>query len=389
MLADRLGDLLAAQSAARIDQATPHAWEPGITYRPDGSAVVTSGPVEATRAPESVLADLGVAVPPTSHARLVEARYDPLAWSRDGQGQQATTQPVVRLRWVIEPAVQHIPVDDLLAAIGKKRPTPSPATGQGCFVVAVADTQLGDGETEAVVDRVQQATFRALDRLKILRKRHAVNQVCLTWLGDCIQGTVTAAPRERNDLSLVDMIRVYRRLLLWQVQQFADNHVTVAVVPGNHDQVARAGRAEVYPSDKSWAVEGAVQVADALALAGRFEHVQFVHPAPNQSTITIDLAGTVVGLAHGHQWRGPASAIHKWWAGQSHGRTGVGAADVLLTGHRHHFYAETAGLNRLAVVAPPMVSASHYWTDAHGDQTHPGLLTMMVGGGTWWGLEIL
>jgi hypothetical protein len=52
-------------------------------------------------------------------------------------------------------------------------------------------------------------------------------------------------------------------------------------------------------------------------------------------------------------------------------------------------YAEVAGGNRLALVCPPLVSSSSYWTESAGDDTAPGLVTMLIGQGSWSGLEIL
>jgi len=40
-------------------------------------------------------------------------------------------------------------------------------------------------------------------------------------------------------------------------------------------------------------------------------------------------------------------------------------------------------------VCPPLVSSSSYWTEAAGDDTAPGLVTMLIGQGSWSGLEIL
>lgn len=384
-LGERLDALTAIQTGHQVAGGVVHGWEAGIRYDPTGAATVTSGPLPADHDSDGVLASMGVVVPEGFRARLVEVRHDPAAWTRAGQGLDAVTVPVVRCRWVIEPCRDGVALDDLLSVLeGKDPPQPVEVPSGRSLVVVVADTQLGDGRTAEVVDRFAALNARALEYATELLHEQRIHDVVLAWVGDCIQGTVTAAPAARNDLSLVEMLRVYRRLMLHQVTAFADLMPTrVAVVPGNHDQVAREGRAESFPSDQSWAVEGAVQVADALEVAGRYAHVQFVLPRPGHSTLALDVDGTVVGLAHGHQWRGPAAGIHKWWSGQSHGRTAVGAADILVTGHRHHFFAEVAGSNRLAVVAPAMVTGDAYWRDGFGDASAPGMLGFVAGAGSW------
>lgn len=384
-IGDRLEALTAVQTGSQVGGGQVHGWEPGIRYEASGSATVTSGPIPAGSEYDAVLAGMGVMIPDGFRARLLEVRHDPAAWTRAAQGEDAVTIPVVRCRWVVEPCRDGVVLDDLLAVLEAKDPPAPSSVGIGrTLVVVTSDTQLGDGRTGDVVERFARLTARALETTAELLHEYRITDVVLAWTGDCIQGTVTSAPAARNDLSLVEMLRVYRRLMLHQVTAFADMlPVQVVVVPGNHDQVARQGRAEVYPSDQSWAVEGAVQVADALQVAGRYEHVTFTLPRPGHSTVTIDVDGTVIGFAHGHQWRGPASGIHKWWAAQSHGRTGIGAADVLVTGHRHHFFAEVAGANRLALVAPALVAGDDYWRDSHGDESAPGLLGFVAGAGSW------
>lgn len=386
---DRLAALTAAQSTVEQAKHAPPGWEPGVQW--DGHAgTLTTAPLPA---------------PPTHWNELLSVwDLDPeifevvepvqyRAW--DGPVAGGGVQRMFYYRATIRRRRAGIGIDELVRAIGKRRPRgglqstaeskPLPA-----FVVPVADTQLGDGETSAVVDRFQEKTLLQVARYKALVKAGRCSRaVFLPWLGDCIQNTVTSAPILKNDLTIVEMLRVYRRLVLWQVQQFMDiAAVTVAAIPGNHDQPLRNGKGPAYDADQSWAVEGILSVADALQLAGR-DDVAFIYPQPDRSTITLDIAGTVVAMAHGHQWTGPASKIHGWWAGQSHGRTSPGAADVLLTGHRHHFFAEVAGGDRLAVVCPPLVSSSSYWTEARGDDTSPGMVSMLIGQGTWSGLEIL
>ena len=385
-------DLAATQSAEQITkaqrQAAPSGWEPGLEMSGD-SGTLTTAPLAATPDWSQLLAvwDLD----PALYEVIEPVQYR--AWDApigDGNVQRIYYYPAnIRRR-----REHRADVDDFVRAIGRRKPKADPARDdKPAYLVAVADTQLGDGETQAVIDRFTDRTQQALDRYKAERKRGLVgDQIVLPWLGDCIQGVVSqgGALVWRNDLTLVEMMRVYRRLALWQIIEFAAlAEVRAVAIPGNHDDPTRAGNIKSSPAHDSWAVEGLVMVEDALRLKGGYDHVTFVYPEHDRSTVTIDVQGTIVGMAHGHQFRGAAANIHKWWAGQSHGRSGIGAADILLTGHRHHFYAETAGDNRLAMVCPPLVSSGSYWTEATGDNTEPGMVTMRVGAGTWSGLEIL
>src|SRR5690606_14742099 len=90
-LADGPGPDYTAPRVGRRHTA-PSGWEPGVRYDP-----VTSLPTEVTTeqvdrdvqgTPEAwadLIAHLLPMVPEGHEVRLVEARYDPLAWSRDEQ----------------------------------------------------------------------------------------------------------------------------------------------------------------------------------------------------------------------------------------------------------------------------------------------------------------
>jgi hypothetical protein len=88
----------------------------------------------------------------------------------------------------------------------------------------------------------------------------------------------------------------------------------------------------------------------------------------------------MVGFAHGHQMRDP----HKWWQGQSFGspNEGVGAADILITGHYHH-YAVKQFNHRLWVQIPSLDGGSHWFADrtGMGSNTPGGIVSLVVGEG--------
>ena len=376
------------QITASARAQAPSGWEPGLQM--DGpTGTITTQPVTAAPDWDDLLRVWDLDPAEFEVVEPVQFR----AWDAAIGGGEVRRmfyyRATIRRRRNGQPAI-----DELLAAIGKRRPKVSPQRdSKDAFVAITADTQIGDGETSEVISRFEDKTQQALDNLKAARKRGLVgDQAVLPWLGDCVQGVVSqgGALVWRNDLTLVEALRVYRRLALWQVSQFAAlAEVRVVAIPGNHDDPTRVGGIKSSPAHDSWATDGISAVEDTLRFAGGFDHVTFTYPEPDQSTVTLDIQGTNVGMAHGHQWKGAASGIHAWWAKQSHGRTGIGAADVLLTGHRHHYYAEVAGGNRFALVAPPLVSTGSYWTDATGDRTPPGIVTMRIGGGSWSGVEIL
>jgi hypothetical protein len=287
-------------------------------------------------------------------------------------------------------------VEELLSVLGRKRPKAAPAGDSGGFmyVVPAGDLQLGkpDGDgTAGTVQRFGDKTDDAVKRLKELRKLgRPISGVMLPWLGDCIEGLVSQggalAAAGRLDLTLTEQVRLLRRLMLHQIQQFAPltDRIVVPVVPGNHDEVQRVGKVQ-RRYDDSWAVEGAVAVADALKLASGYEHVSFVFPGRDELTITLDVAGTVCGFAHGHQFgRDPM----KWWAGQAHGMQPIGSATLLMGAHLHHLRIEQGGAKTFVQI-PALDGGSTWWRHRTGDDAPAGMVSLLIGQGGWRDLVVL
>jgi len=287
-------------------------------------------------------------------------------------------------------------VDELLAVIGKKVPKKPPAaTGKGfVYCVPAGDLQLGkpDGDgTEGTIARFLTKTDLAVTRLKELRKiGREVDSIMLPWLGDCIEGLVSQggalAAAGRLDLTMTEQLRVYRRLMLHQIQQFAPlaSKIIVPVVPGNHDEVQRVGKVQ-RRYDDSWAIEGAVAVADALKLIPGYEHVSFVFPGFDELTITLDVGGTAVGFAHGHQFgRDPV----KWWSGQAHGMQDIGSATLLLGAHLHHLRIEQGGAKTFIQI-PALDGGSTWWKHRTGQDSPAGMMSLLIGHGGWKDLVLL
>lgn len=367
----------------------PNGWSPSVTYAADGSAeVVTIGPGVPTddQAAEE-LAALGVTVPPHMRARLASVSHDPAAWIRRGQGLDAETIEVTRRKWVIEPAPPEratVDIDELIAAIGKRRPTiKEPRQGGVTAVLAIADLQLGESDRGAghvSTDDTLAHLFAAFDdavaHLKRDVKRGHVTEIAAVFLGDCVQGFLSqnGTLTWRTDLTVTEMLRVYRRVALELITRLANLGLPLQVVAvgGNHGEATRNPQTRY---DDNHDVEAVIAVADTLAAVGGYEHVTFTFPAPDDDMVTVQLHdGTVLTCIHGHQWTGPASAAAKWWAGQALGRTRH-TGDILLSGHRHHLYVEDIG-GRWACTAPAMVGLSAWWTRKTGQQSRRGLLIL-------------
>ena len=366
----------------------PNGWSPSVTYSADGSAeVVTIGPgVPTDDQAADELATLGVSIPEGFKARLASVSHDPAAWIRRGQGLDAETIEVTRRKWVIEPAPPtSTPADltELMAAIGKRRPTVKTTTGGVTAVLGIADLQLGESDrgagnvsTDDTLTALFTAFDQAVDRLRRDIRRGHVTELAAVFLGDCVQGFLSqhGTLTWRTDLTITEMLRVYRRVALELIKRLADLGVPMQVIAvgGNHGEATRNPQTRY---DDNHDVEAVIAVADTLAAVGGYEHVTFTFPAPDDDMVTVALQdGTVLTCVHGHQWTGPASAAAKWWAGQALGRTRH-TGDILLSGHRHHLYVEDIG-GRWAATAPAMVGLSAWWTRKTGQQSRRGLLVL-------------
>ena len=240
--------------------------------------------------------------------------------------------------------------------------------------------------------------FRALaDSVERYVRQFRGLPVYVLYLGDCIEGFVSqgGANAWRTTATLTEQVRTYQRLVLEQVKAFADvaPRVVVAGVPGNHDEATRP----LQKYADSWAVQSLVAVHDALKLAGeagqKFDHVEILVPGADELTLTLDICGTRVALAHGHQFGRGARGHITWWDGQMRGRQDPGTADVLLAGHRHHLHIETIGTApgenaRHFIQVPALEGESTWWRHRAGEGGEPGILTFSVGGGSWSDLQV-
>jgi len=370
----------------------PSGWEPGVAWNGD-SGTLTSQPLNSEPNDWSELLAVWDLDPEVFEV-VEPVQYR--AW--DAPNPEGGLRRLFYYRATIRRRVEsRASVAELLAVLKEKRPRTASyeASEDGfMYVVPAGDLQIGkpDGDgSEGTIRRFVEKTDLSVLRLKELRRlKRPISGVMLPWLGDCIEGLVSQggalAAAGRLDLTMSEQLRVYRRLMLYQIQQFAGltDRIIVPVVPGNHDEVQKAGKV-VRRFDDSWAIEGAVAVADALKLSSQYDHISFVFPGVDELTITLDVAGTPVGFAHGHQFgRDPM----KWWAGQAHGMQDIGSATLLLGAHLHHLRIEQGGAKTFIQI-PAMDGGSTWWRHKTGQDAPAAMVSMLIGHGGWTDLAIM
>lgn len=294
----------------------------------------------------------------------------------------------------------HAEIAKLCDEIRRHRPAKPPAVDTGrALVVALADWQTGKSEgggSEALVARVlalHDAVPRRVRELKRLGR--PVDRLVVAGMGDLVEGCDGhyAMQTFSVDLDRRGQVTVVRRLLLKLLESWSKlaPDLTVVAIPGNHGENRRNGKAFTAFGDND---DTAVfeQVADVLASnPERYGHVRFVIPR-DELTATLEVNGTVLGFAHGHQARGgtgPQKKLEAWWKGQALGRTPIGEVDLLVSGHYHHLQVVEFTAGRTWLQCPSLDGGSRWWTDSTGSHSTPGTLTFTVSADGWGDLAVL
>lgn len=288
-----------------------------------------------------------------------------------------------------------MPEIDLAGALVPRPPWGGPGTG-ATYVVALADWQVGKGEgggSSATVGRIQAAADDAAHRLdELLRLGRPVERIALVGLGDLVEGCTGfyAMQEYQTDLTRREQVNIVRRLLLRVIRRFAEFGLplVVATVAGNHGENRKDGKAFTTFGDND-DVAVFEQVADIVAEApAAFGNPTFAIPG-DDLTLTLELSGTRVGIVHGHQFGSGASASAKaitWWQKQALGDQSIGGAQVLLSGHLHHYTCAPHG-KRTHFQTPSLDGSSTWYRNVAGVDSPPGMLTLLVGeacGPTGW-----
>lgn len=376
------------EAGRRTPAQAPAGWAPRAEYDTEAGGFIVS-PAWAAGEPE-----------PSEVELLTERGMDPQRWTvtsiRYSDWEQSKRlengdRDVITLhakRVNIAPCVRGTGVTDtdLLPLFAERRGDPVTELGTGApgvFVHAGGDYQLGKTDGDGVAGTVQRfmdALDYGRDQLSWLRTRHTIDTVCLPHLGDCIEGYVSQNGRnaKRTQYATSEQVDLLIHLLCEQVAAYAPlaPRIVVPIIPGNHDE---EGRDPDGLEHHSWATFAARQLRRTLRMAGdRYDHVRIVTPAAGELTLTLtlDLAGVRTAMGHGH-YHGPGKA-HGWWAGQGHGMQLPGDATLLLEAHHHHLELDQQGA-KTALTIPALEGESRWWRHRTGQQSPPGMVTMLVG----------
>ena len=384
-----LDEILAVQNELDEPKAPsrthPQGWEPGVAWNGKEGTIVT-GALPAENAPnwDTILKVWGLdpdkfqVVEPV----LFNVWGDPLG-QLNRQWKGKVVQRTVSQDADVERLVQEI----------KKHKFAKPLVREEglAMLVAISDLQLGKGEgggTAGIVARFLAGINEVEARWKELVKTgRPLSRLVVVGLGDVVESCDGHYDMQafQTDLDRREQITVARRLLVKAITSWARfaPEVIVAAIPGNHGENRRGGKAFTTFGDND-DVAVFEQAAEIVGANPDYDHVKFAFPK-NDLTMTLDVCGTIVGLAHGHQFRGNPLT---WWAKQALGLQRTGDSSLLLAGHLHHLVVQQSGA-RTFVQAPSLDGGSQWFTETQGASAPAGILTMTVGGGFWDDLRVL
>ncbi|MBD8056691.1 metallophosphoesterase family protein [Rhodococcus ruber] len=338
--------------------------------------------------------------PPKSHAELLEFfGYDPAEVCVVGEPRVSRWQTyderwLASYRFQIAPKVAGPSIDELIDDIkDRKRREATRASTSGVFVYQAGDLQLGkiDGDgVSGTVDRYFASLERAVANFKSRSATESIGAAHLVFVGDCIEnGGVSQGGKLawRQSLTVTEQVRLWRRILLETVKEFAPlvDELKVSVVGGNHDDATRTP--VQTRADDNWATEGAIQVSDALAAnTAAFEHVAVQVPPKDQGYMTVGVGDSVFTLLHGHQFRKGRAA--EWWASQSFHMGNPAGAHFLCHGHWHELGVHQTA-SRTIICSPTFDGGSAWYRDKTGAESRQGGLVYVTRGPEFSGLSLI
>lgn len=291
---------------------------------------------------------------------------------------------------------RQLHVDDLTKLIRRRtrKPVPLPHSSSlrsATYGLKMADWQIGKAEngegSDSTVQRWLNAVEEAEREIKHLRKRNArLDDLFLPSVGDLIEGCGGHYDMQTYsiDLDRREQCRTVREMTTTAVLTLAPlfDHTTIAAVPGNHGENRHKGKAFTNFSDND-DLATIEAVGEAFRLAGWGEdRLSIIMPeGHDELTMTVDVNGVNVALAHGHQFRGGVNALKKaddWWRGQDFGMRSAREAQILMSGHFHSYHNVNLTAGRSWIQAPTIDTGSAWFTNGSGITATRGVLSFVL-----------
>lgn len=376
----------------------PSVWKPGVTWDGD-EGEITTAPVTEPITPhfDDILKTWGY---DPEFFELIEPVKVSTWDSQTAEGTERLWSYKAGVRRKNAPA-SSISYKDLVREIKKHRPLGEVPSGDATFVACIADTQFGKADGDGLagtIERFQNCIDGVERRIKDLRKSgRKLGTLVVAGVGDIIEGCDGNYGQQvfTVEINRREQIRVARRLIRDAIARWSKlfKKVVVIAVPGNHGENRKDGKSFTETGDNDDVAVFEI-LAEVLAEnPAAYGHVEFRLPR-NEIAAVLELDGVIVGFAHGHITKGggtPQGRVKNWWEGQSFGNRPVGDAQILITGHYHHLSVIQYGY-KTHIQTPALDGGSEWWTELSGEDSPPGMLTLVVGkqfAGGWTDLQVI
>lgn len=400
--------LAAVENQAELEDAvkkkkSPQGWEPGVVWEGTKGTITTSAVYEPPKEWSSLLKERGL------DPDMYEIVGDTIRWTsfdgwkRDAPGDEAYSTICYSYKADIRLKSPERPnLDEIYQAVKKaKKPSKEAPSGDTTFVIALSDWQTGNrdgGGVQKQVEEIAALPDKLVKRVRDLRKCGTkINHILIVGLGDLVEGTCGHYPAQqfRIEVDRREQMKIVRRGIRDIIMALAPivERVTITAVGGNHgENRGLNGKAFTTTGDND-DVAIFEQIAEAFQMNKEaFPNVSWRIPLERLTT-SVEINGKIIAFTHGHLSKpsgNAAQSVWNWWKDQAHGRAhpGVADADILVTGHYHHFNAKEQE-GRALFVCPSIVSVGEYFQDTYGVKTRAGTLTFCVNSVGWTEMSIV
>lgn len=254
------------------------------------------------------------------------------------------------------------------------------------FVLDWADWQyakLEGGGTAGLIERLNSAFDAAVERINELRSiGRKLDELVIFGGGDMVEGCVIYPNQSYEiDGNRRQQVRGVAAIIIQALLKLAPmfESVKVVAIPGNHGEHRINGNRTTIGDNDDLLVFEIAQVACESNPA--LSHVKF-EIAEKEISVTTEVRGWTYGITHGDVFgkgsgMGVRNKVFNWFRTMAANRHPVGKSDVLLTHHFHHDAMEDWGAT-LWVQSPTMDGGSHYFREATGHDTKPGMNSWVV-----------
>lgn len=257
---------------------------------------------------------------------------------------------------------------------------------ESTFCLDWADWQFSKkegGGSDGLIARLQSAFDDAEWRIQELRSiGRKLDELVIFGGGDMVEGCVIY-PNQSYEIDdhRRGQIRNTVAMIIKGIKQLAPHFdkVRVVVVPGNHGEHRINGNRTTIGDNDDLLVFEMAQVG--IESDPDYAHVSF-EIAEKEISMTTKVQGWTYGLTHGDVYgksggTGVRNKVFNWFKTMAGNRHAVGQSDVLLTHHFHHLALEDWGAT-LWMQNPTMDGGSHYFKEATGHDTKPGMNSWVV-----------